>query len=310
MAMSKIPRPLRQLLPVILSAVLLVVLIGYAPWSQVGQVLTKLSLALIILLLLLAMFYYALKAIRFWYMMRALGFHQPVGKVMLSYMSAQPITLLPAGELYRNHAFERHTGVPMRETIPSFTMQGLFEGAAMAIVGIISAIALGTLRLPALILTLLVAIGLIGVKAGQLKTFLDALNRIPFINIRKEHREAFSRGNQVMLERRWFSWLLILSIANELIGVLIALVAVNGLGGHINGFQAAFVYIVPVIVGFLSLLPAGLGASEQSSIGVLLLIHLNVALAVAATLLIRATLVGTGIIFGALATLAWRFKKL
>jgi uncharacterized protein (TIRG00374 family) len=86
-----------------------------------------------------------------------------------------------------------------------------------------------------------------------------------------------------------------------LVGVAICYISVDALGADLTFSQAALVYILPIIVGFISFLPGGFGAAEQASIGLLIVMGVGGALAVAATLLMRAFIVGSGLIYSAVA---------
>ncbi|HUC87411.1 MAG TPA: lysylphosphatidylglycerol synthase transmembrane domain-containing protein [Candidatus Saccharimonadales bacterium] len=292
---------LRRILPLLISVTLLAIMVSYTPWSKVGVILSDFDLGTILILITLSLAYYGLKAVRFWYILQAMDIHQPLGTVMISYMSAQPVTLLPAGEIYRSRALERHTGVPVRSSLPQFTMQGLFEGGAMAAIGIISALALGRLRLPVIALALVVIGSGLLIRNGYVASITKLLARLPFIHVTNRNIIQFSNHHQAMLTRYWLPRLFGLSLIIELIGAAIAYTAVVGLGAHINGYQAVLVYVIPLVVGFLSLLPGGLGASEQSAIGILLLSHVSVAHAVASTLIMRLTIVGLGLVYGGIA---------
>jgi uncharacterized protein (TIRG00374 family) len=292
---------LRKWLPIVISLILVCVLAALAPWDEIGKVLQDLDLWAIIVLIGLSLLYYGLKAIRFWYILQAMGIRQPLNLVALSYIGAQPVSLLPAGEIYRSHALRRHTGVPVNKSIGQFTLQGLFEGGAMAAILFISALALGTLRVPALILCIIVLLLLLLVNAGYLKDAATALNRLPFVDITENTIEQFSQKNRAALSREWFPLLFGLSFAIEIVGTGIAYVSVAGIGGHISAFQAAFLYVIPIIIGFISLLPGGIGLSEQGAIGVLLLSKISFAVAVAATLIMRVTIVGLGVFYGLIA---------
>jgi uncharacterized membrane protein YbhN (UPF0104 family) len=93
---------LKRVLPFIISLLLVGVLAGYAPWGEVGHIFADFDAGTIVGLVGLSLVYYALKTVRFWYLLQAMGINQPFKLVALSYMSAQPVTLLPAGELYRS----------------------------------------------------------------------------------------------------------------------------------------------------------------------------------------------------------------
>lgn len=289
---------LRRFLPIIISGILIIILIGYAPWSQVLEILADLDATTIALLVGLSLLYYAIKVIRFWYMLRTLGIHQPLRVVTQTYMAAQPVTLLPAGEIYRCRMLERYTGVPMKDSLPTFTSQGLFEGAGMAAVGIVCALSLGQLRFPVITLGVIVVLAGVAIRMGYLHPLLRLIDKLPLVSISHNGSLHFSTGNAKMLKLPYLPIILGMSIIGEILGGLIAYVSVVGLDGHINLATAMLVYIIPMVVGFLSLLPGGLGASEQSAVGLLLIAGTGVALAVAATLLMRVTIVGLGVLYG------------
>jgi len=254
----------------------------------------------ILILVALSVAYYALKAYRFWWLLIAMKIRKPFGLVALSYISAQPASLLPGGEVFRSHALEKQTGVPVKKSIAQFTMQGILEGAGLATVMLVSALALHTVRVPAIILTVAVIIGLVGL-TKYLVPFLHFLNRLPFVDVSETSIEHFNKKHKDVLNRRWLPPMYALSLLTEIIGTAIAYVSINGLGGDISVWQAGLMYVIPIIVGFISLLPGGVGLSEQSAIGVLLLSNVTTALAVAGTLIMRVTIVGLGVVYGVIA---------
>jgi uncharacterized protein (TIRG00374 family) len=291
---------LRRLLPVIISGALIVILIGYAPWPQVGDAISDMRGQTFLVLLVLSLAYFGLKIVRFWVMTRALDIKESLGIVAVSYLAAQPVSLLPAGEIYRARMLQRLTGTSFRQALPTFTMQGLFETTAMVALAAVSTFIIGSHRLPVIIAMAALLLVFIAIRRGYLTAATRLLNALPFFSIEHEQRLAFSRGNEAMLHGLTLWMLLGLSLVTEAVGVLIAYVSVIGLGAHISFYQAVILYVVPVFVGFVSLLPGGLGSSEQSAVGILLLDHTTVTVAVAATLLMRVTLVGTGFIYGLL----------
>lgn len=292
---------LKRLIPFIVSAFLMFIIVGLAPWSEVWRILSGLQIATIAILVTLSLSYYLAKAYRFWYMLQIINIKEPLWPVVLVYLSAQPITLLPGGELYRTKALQRYRGVRMSRSVATFTTQGIFEGLGLAAVGLTAAIMLGIGELLAFLLLAVVTVAILGIRRGYLEPISRWINKLPFFNISRQRLKSFSERNQAMFRGTDFIRLAALSLSVELIGVLIALVSVNGLGGDINLLQAALVYIVPVIVAFVSFLPGGFGASEQSAIGLLILMGQGGGLAVAATILLRAFVVGSGLVYSAVA---------
>lgn len=295
------PWRFRRYLPLFISVALVVVLVAYTPWNDVGSIADDISLASILGLLGLSILYYGLKTLRFWYLLKAMDIHQPLSIVGLSYLSAQPVSLLPGGELYRSRTLERHTGVPMQRSVAQFTMQGVLEGSAMVTLAIISAIFLGKLRVPFICLGVVIVVGIVLINRNGVANLGKILNRVPFLEIEDDSLKHLNRHHKAVMRWQWFSWLYALSICIELVGSAVALLSVASLGGHISVAQAVLVYVIPVIVGFVSFLPAGLGISEQSAVGIMLLSSVSIATAVASTLLMRITIVGTGLAYGAAA---------
>jgi uncharacterized protein (TIRG00374 family) len=293
----------RKILPFAISLILVGVLVAYAPWHEIGDILGDFDPGTILLLIGLSLLYYGLKALRFWYLLIAMEIQQPLKLVALSYISSQPASLLPGGEAFRSYALEKYTGVPVRRSIAQFTLQGILEGAGLATVMLGSAIALHALRIPAIILTVVVIVCLIGLARGYLGVVLHWLNRLPKISINAERIEHFDKHQRAVLSRKWLPLMYAMSLIIELVGAAIAYVSVVGLGGELNIYQAGLLYVIPIIVGFISLLPGGIGLSEQSAVGVLLLSKVSTAQAVAATLIMRVTIVGLGVLYGVIALL-------
>lgn len=282
------------------------VLISYAPLPQIRTALENFNDWDVPLLLVLSVAYYALKVVRFWYLLQSMAVYKPLRLVALSYMSSQPISLIPGGEIYRSHALKRYTGVPVKKSVAQFTLQGFLEALSLTAIAMVSAVAIGSFRIPFLILGIFLLFGLAFIRRGHIETISAQLNRLPFLHLGGDTIVQFSQKHEIALSRRWLPLLFSLSLAADLVGVAIAYVAVTGVGGEISVFQAGLVYVIPIVVGFLSLLPGGLGVSEQSAVGVLLLSDVSVGQAVAATLVMRVVIVGLGVFYGLSAQLAGR----
>jgi uncharacterized protein (TIRG00374 family) len=295
--------------PILISILLILVLVSYAPWSKVGNIFSRFHPITIIILVALSLIYYFLKSLRFWYLMEAIGINKPFPLVTLSYISAQPVSLLPAGEIYRSRQLQRYAGVPLKKSLPQFAIQGILEGAGMATLMIISALAIGKLRVAALALAVIVIFLTVAISRGYIVNAGHLLNHLPFLNINERSIKSFSERHKTVLTWHWMPFLYALSLLIEIAGSAIAYTAAVGLGAHINIYQAALFYIIPVIIGFISLLPGGIGLSEQGAVGVLLLSKVSVAQAVASTLIMRSTIVGLGVLYGCIALFIGRFTK-
>lgn len=301
---------MRRWLPWVVGLSLLGYIAISTPWAQVGEALTDLRLNSWLLLLLLTIIYFAAKAVRYWYMLRPIGVRLPLMTVVVTYLSAQPVSLLPGGELFRNRELERRTGVPMAQTSPTFIMQGLTEAlviVALVLVGAVMAHgSLVSVGIVALVLVAMVAYLASGrlahPRAGKL------INALPYINVSRKRLRIFAEQHQALLAPKPFAIILAISAVAELAGIALVLNAVQGLGSHISWNGATLAYGLPILAGFLSLLPGGVGAADQTSISTLEANHVTHADAVAVTLLSRFYIVVLGSLVGAAILLGLRFK--
>ncbi len=292
---------LRTILPALISAVLILIIVRLAPWDQVWLIVRNIDAESLVLLLIASLAYYGIKILRYGYILRELKVRLPFWRVAQLYLAAQPVSLLPGGELYRVRMVHVHETVPTSQILPIFTTQGILEALALATVAAIASLQLQLGRLTAAGLLIVVGAAVVAVRFGGFRSLLSGFNRLPLVNISRAKIEYFSKNSQELLKGSAFFTLVALSLLAEAIGVAIAYISVVAVGGSISLPEAALLYVLPIVIGFISFLPGGLGASEQVGIGWLLLLDLGAALSVTATLLMRVSIVATGIAYGLMA---------
>jgi uncharacterized protein (TIRG00374 family) len=303
---------MKRYLPFVVSIGLLILLAVFAPWQQALDELGDLKITTFGLLLMFSLIYYAAKTYRYWLMLGPIGIKQPFKVVALTYLSAQSVTLLPAGELYRNTMLERYTGVGMAKSSPTFLMQGVLEGVVLAGLALLGAATLKKAALPIGVVAFLIAGIIFVLKGGYLarsRRLAGWINKLPFIQVSRRRLQTFSKQNEALLSSKIFAGLIGLSLISELAGVAIIYTSIHALGGHINFYAASIIYTVPIVVSFVTFLPGGLGANEQSSVGLMLLFHVSAVVAVAAVLLTRIYITGLGVIYGWIAGSILRFSR-
>lgn len=293
---------IRKYLPLIVGAGLVAYIGLSTDWQQVGDALTKHSIGTLALMFGLSLVFYAAKTIRFWYMLKPIGASQPLGIVAMAYISAQPASLLPAGELYRNRSLERFTGVPMAKSSPTFLMQGVSEGITICALGIAAGIISGG---TSLILTIVIGTALVAFLAllanpriAHSKWVVNAINKLPYVDLSRKHLSEFNRQNRAMLQPVPFAIIIGITLIAELAGIGITLVAIDGLGADISLAGATIAYGLPIIASFVSFLPGGVGAADQVSISTMRTYGIEQGQAVAATLISRFYIVVLGVVFG------------
>lgn len=295
------PSNLKSYLPLALGLVIVLVLTVLAPWKDILPLLRRVDPWAYAGFILLSLIYYVAKAVRFWYMLRVLDLRPPLRPTLISYFTAQPVSLIPAGELYRTVMLKRYTGTSIRAAAPTVTMQGLIEAVVLVIFALIGALFLDHDRLLVLLAAAGVALVVVALQRGWLIGRHNLVNKLPLVNISPERYDQYFHDHRQLLTGRPFIRLLLMSFVPVLCGIGILWLAASQVGARLNPAQAGIAYTLPVILSGLSFLPAGLGASEGGMLGILKLLNVSLAAAFAITLLSRVFTLGAGLVYGLMA---------
>lgn len=292
---------LTRFVPLLIGIVILVIGSLFVPWPKVLPYLSNLTPLTLLFLFICSIFYYLGRILRYWLMLRFLN--QPVrfDRVALACLIAQPIAILPGGELYRGAMLRRYGNVPLRDGLPSVFAQSLAETTGLLIVALIGAAFLrryvGILLIAAVILFTVV----MAVRWRHAHKSHKAINKVPFVSISKGRLKGFLSRNRTLLSGTNFLLLLAAAYVSIFAGIAAVFITVNAFGGSLNIFEAAISFALPVMLESISFLPGGIGVNEQGSVGMLSLFGVTLPMAVAATIAVRLTTLGSGFIYGFIA---------
>jgi uncharacterized protein (TIRG00374 family) len=285
-------------LPLLIGVVILVAIAAFSPWQDIAGLLRRLSVGELAVLSLLAVGYYATKAIRFWVMLRLLGVSVGLPTATLAYVAAQPVTVLPAGELYRTVLLKRYSGVPIPDSSPTVTVQGLVEAVVLLVAAFVGAVDIGRSQGVVIFTAIVLFIVLFVLRRGWLRNKHTYLNRLPFVDLSRRYYNKFVDAHRHLLKPKHLSTLVGLSIFPVAIGMALLYYSAHFMDVPVSWSVAGIAYSLPVIVSGVSVLPGGVGANEGSSIGLLRLAGLASGAAVAVTLVLRVFTLGAGVVFG------------
>ncbi|MFB6197488.1 MAG: YbhN family protein [Halobacteriaceae archaeon] len=180
------------------------------------------------------------------------------------------------GEVWKSWLIRDYDGTSISTTMPVIVTERITDLLGVAAISLLGIIAFD--RSPLLLLVLLVPLGG-GVLILQNEQFcywlLDHLKRFRVVGQRAEAAKNLYTTTVLSV----FSWGL------ECVGMWLVL---RGFGADIELLVAAFVFAISSILGALSLLPGGLGVTEASMTGLLLVFEVNRVTAASSTLIIRA----------------------
>jgi uncharacterized membrane protein YbhN (UPF0104 family) len=252
---------------------------------------------------LAALVYYLLKAVRWHYYLRVAGIRVPMRRSVAAYLAGQWFTFTPAGELMRVYLLG--AGNRFALVAPTVVMQVVVDFASLALVATLAVpfyLAMAPVVLP-VTLPLLVTLGMLA--SPSLRRFAStwqALRRL------STGRSGVVAGQLALLLHPWpVAAGLLMGIPTVIAGALALYISGLALGIENWGpFRVTSVYAITQLIGGVSPLPQGLGVTEGS--GTLLLSYLGVEpeAALAAMLLSRAAVLGFSVVLGLLAFVVLR----
>jgi len=239
---------------------------------------------------------FVLQGLRWHGLLRQAGVGLGLADSLLLNTAGQAITaILPLGDLTRAILASRAARAEFGAVAATVTVQEL----AYSLVLVVSAAPVliltrhGVWILLAVLAGILVVLALLTV--GRLFCLVHRLvARTPLLRRLLGQIEGLHQETAVLLHRPETVTWSVLDAARAAAGITIVWLIVEGLDpGALGWWQAAFVLSLSSLGGAISLVPGGAGASEASTVGVLLLFDLDPATAAAAALVQR--LVSTGL---------------
>jgi uncharacterized membrane protein YbhN (UPF0104 family) len=287
----------------------------YANGSQLLATLRHFNWALIPLVLGLTLFNYALRFLKWHFYLGQIGARVSRMDSFAIFTAGLSMAMTPGkvGEVLKPVLLRLRTGVPVSRSTPIIMAERLTDGLAMIILAL-GGLALSHAAWQILLLSLLLAVtvvGLLGSTRGG-AIVLHIAERLPFVGPRLTLVEAFLHSSRQLFTPRNLLFAVSLGVISWAGEAAAFYLVLTGIGFHPSMLlliQATFVLATSTLVGSLSLLPGGLGATDASVAGLLILVvHAARAKAAAATLIIRFCTLWFGVGIGLLALFIFRHR--
>jgi uncharacterized protein (TIRG00374 family) len=294
-----------------LIGLVVVVVLGLAgDIRQVGQSFSDFEWSTIPAILGFTLLNYALRWLKWDYYLRRMQMGQSVsrGASALLFTSGMVMAVTPGkvGEVLKSYLLKQINATPISASAPIVLAERITDGLAMLLLMGFGLTLYAPARPAFFALLLLAAIGLVVVQFRSLiERLLAIVRRLP-----RGDRIAPRLMTAYLSSKQLLSWRILL--ASTLISLLswfgecIAFYFVlRGLGeppSYLLLLQATFIFAASTLFGLVSFLPGGLGVSEASSAGLLvLLIPMARGPATTATIIIRFCTLWFGVTLGAIA---------
>ena len=286
---------------VAIAALIGIIFSFYANISQLESAFERFSYAILPLIPLCAFINYMFRFARWEYYLRILGIQVPRSESFEVFISSLSMAVTPGkmGEVMKSYFLKSMRGVPISKSAPIIVAERITDSLDLLIISLIGAYSIGYGKDVILFTAVLFAvlIGIISSRTLSMKIIRTA-EKIPFVAKRIKPIEVAYESSRVILTGK----ALIISTAVGLVGWFIEclgfLLVLEGLNVHLKYLSASFIYAFSLVIGSISFLPGGLGVTETSLTGLLVLAKIPRNAAVAATFIVRAATLWFAVIIG------------
>ncbi len=260
---------------------------------------------------------YWLRWLKWDYYLRYLGIDHNINRATsgLIFVAGLVMSVTPGklGEVLKSFLLRQRNGTPISRSAPIVLAERLTDGIAMLLL-----MGLGlTLYPPArplfVILVLATIAGIVIVQRQELAmAAIRLIARLPLGRRIAPRLETIYTTTAQLLQWRILLISTLISFISwgcECLAFFFVLMGVGSIASWLLLLQATFIFAASTLFGLVSFLPGGLGASEVSSVGLLLaLTGISASAATTATIIIRFCTLWFGVLLGVIA-LAWLRRR-
>ena len=192
-----------------------------------------------------------------------------------------------SGELLRNYLLKKFNKTPISRSLPIHFISNILVFLFAAILSL-PLIIFFNLGLSLLIILILFMVFAVMIKNKMFVLFIAKLcKRLPKLNKHiKRVMHFYHSGNKLINSKVWTISSLI-TLLSSLLTYSVFYLVLRALGVEIHVIYALSIYAFSIIVGALSMLPGGIGATEGTIFALLLLFGISSSTAAVAVLLVR-----------------------
>ncbi len=304
----------RTLLGVVFGALVYAIAVAWAGLAPLGEGLRDYGWWALAVALGLSSLNYLLRFAKWELCLGWLGIREQApklgrGRSLLIYLAGLSMSVTPGkvGEILRSWLLSASDGIPVARTAPVVVADRLTDLVALVILSL-AGIGLYENAGPILALTLAAVVGGVAIlgRPALLLRMLRALERFPALGGLARRAEPLVESSAAVLSPRLLTLLVLLSVLGWGLECLGFWVILQGFAATLPELATAtFLWAFTTLVGALSFLPGGLGATEGSLalLSEAMVQGMTAPTALAGTLLIRAATLWFGEAVGAIALL-------
>ncbi|NDF25648.1 MAG: UPF0104 family protein [Thaumarchaeota archaeon] len=231
-------------------------------------------------------------ALRFHRFVRALEIEINIKKSIMIYFFGLAFSITPfnSGTLIKSHILKKEVGSPITKTLPIMLAEKWNELAALVLFLNIFVILHYSLESTIIVIfgtALVLAFLVIARNSEMFCIFKKILSKISFLKKLQENMDELRESMLILTNRRNILESFGLSTLSKTLEVIAVILTFQAIGFNLGMISEGQAYYSGVFLGFISLLPGGLGITEGSMLGLLLKHGGDFALASTTVILVR-----------------------
>lgn len=264
-------------------------------------------------ILLLSLCNYAARFLKWEYYTKTLNIEIERKMSFLIFLSSFIMSITPGkiGEVFKSYLLKEQIGTPLSKSAPIVFAERITDFLSLVLLSLAGALMFGYGT------TLIIGFGVFFI----LLVFVISSRKISYAIIGLFERFRFIEKISHKIHTAYDSIYVMVRFKELIIAVILSLFAwsfecfsfylvINGFGIdnliHINIFVATFIYGFATLAGAATMLPGGLGATDASITGLLVLLTVPKSIAVASTLIIRAATLWFAVVVGILSVMFYQ----
>jgi len=297
----------------VLGALVFLGLSIYANFDELIEAFSAYNWLMFPVILVLSLCNYAARFFKWEYYTKTLNIQIERKMSFLIFLSSFIMSVTPGkiGEVFKSYLLKEQNGTPVSRSAPIVFAERITDFLSLVLLSIAGALMFGygttlIFGFGAFFIILIIVIGSKTISYAIISFF----EKFKFISkISHKIHDAYDSIYQIVRFKELVVTIL-LSIIAWTFECFSFYLVINGFGienvTHINIFVATFVYGFATLVGAATMLPGGLGATDASMTGLLVLLSIPKSISVASTLIIRAATLWFAVIVGIVAVIFYQ----
>lgn len=243
------------------------------------------------------------RALRWFYMMKNLDVKINLRSCMMIYFAGTAFGLTPGrfGEVIKSHYLKRLMNIPLTTSAPTILVERLMDVFAILIITISAFFLIGIQNGSIFIGCVVLAFSLLLIYQKIL--LIKLVQRMASIPLLKKISQNLIPAIDILFistRPKAMAQTLSLSIISWLLESMVVYFILKAFGIQISVPTSAYIFVISSLIGSISFLPGGVGATEGGLLGLFYLQHISYNDAIGPVLIIRIIVLWMTIIFGAI----------